>query len=89
MYTLCREDGTTTGLDLNETRYYDCNGHKVDRWSQLRDDGFDVPSDGYWSSTTYASSTSRAWFVHMVDGSVYAGYKSDYGLYVWPVRSGH
>ncbi|KJU87012.1 protein containing DUF1566 [Candidatus Magnetobacterium bavaricum] len=88
LYTLCREDGTTTGLDLNITSWYYCNGHDVDRWSQLRDDGFDVQSSYYWSSTPNASNTSYAWFVLMYHRYVYALYKSD-SNYVWPVRSGH
>ncbi|KJU84008.1 protein containing DUF1566 [Candidatus Magnetobacterium bavaricum] len=72
LYTLCREDGTTTGLDaiLNSGQWSYCNGHAVDRWSQLRDDGFDVQAPHYWSSTTYASDTSSAWDVSMYDGHV-------------------
>ncbi|MBV6341461.1 DUF1566 domain-containing protein [Candidatus Magnetobacterium casense] len=89
LYTLCREDGTTTGLDLNATNWYYCNGHAVDRYSQLRDDGFDVQSGDYWSSTSYAGSTSHAWIVGMDDGNVYANGKSYVLDYVWPVRSGH
>ncbi|MBF0336488.1 MAG: DUF1566 domain-containing protein [Nitrospirae bacterium] len=41
----------------------------------------------YWSSTSYASTTSSAWFVYMGDGIVVSGDKSG-GSYVWPVRSG-
>ncbi|MBF0337001.1 MAG: VCBS repeat-containing protein [Nitrospirae bacterium] len=89
LYTLCREDGTTTGLDLNATNWYYCNGHAVDRTTQLRDDGFDVLTILYWSSTTLASDTSYAWFVHMGYGLVLANGKSHSYIYVWPVRSGH
>ncbi|KJU83320.1 protein containing DUF1566 [Candidatus Magnetobacterium bavaricum] len=88
LYTLCREDGTTTGLDLNATNWYYCNGHAVDRLSQLRDDGFDVRSEYYWSSTTYAFNTSSAWDVSMSDGGVSA-YNKTFTNDVWPVRSGH
>jgi hypothetical protein len=41
----------------------------------------------YWSSTTYESDTSRAWFVNMVDGSVGSDGKGA-KLYAWPVRGG-
>ncbi len=41
----------------------------------------------YWSSTTYANNTSRAWFVSMNDGAV-SNYDKSYDYYVWPVRSG-
>ena len=47
-----------------------------------------VQSLYYWSSTTYASITLGAWYVHMSDGYVYTSYK-DTILYVWPVRSGN
>jgi len=48
-----------------------------------------VQSDYYWSSTTYAFSTDRAWLVSMYDGYVVTNFKSSYGFYVWPVRGGH
>ncbi len=41
----------------------------------------------YWSSTTYAGNTTRAWFVDMFDGDVDFDGKS-LNVYVWPVRSG-
>ncbi len=47
----------------------------------------DVQSDYYWSSTTYADSTSYAWFVNLNDGYVY-NYSKVLSLYVWPVRGG-
>ncbi|KJU83575.1 hypothetical protein MBAV_004231, partial [Candidatus Magnetobacterium bavaricum] len=92
LYTLCREDGTTTGLDINAEDWYYCNGHAVDRWSQIKDDGFDVQSDYhwyYWSSTTHTSSTTFIWYVGMSDGVVSYGDNYYYSNYVWPVRSGH
>jgi len=46
-----------------------------------------VQADYYWSSTTYAINTGRAWYVYMIDGFVGIGLKST-GYYVWPVRSG-
>jgi len=45
-----------------------------------------VQSFYYWSSTTYASSTSGAWDVYMNLGSVSIDYKDCY-YYVWPVRA--
>ncbi len=55
----------------------------------LESQGFtDVQSLSYWSSTTYAASTSSAWIVFMVFGSVHADVKSYHGNYVWPIRSG-
>ena len=46
-----------------------------------------VQTDYYWSSTTYADSTSNAWFVSLYNGSVNRHGKT-YDLYVWPVRGG-
>jgi len=46
-----------------------------------------VQSSGYWSSSTYAFSTSSAWRVGMSYGYVYSNSKSSYH-YVWPVRGG-
>ncbi|MBF0345517.1 MAG: DUF1566 domain-containing protein [Nitrospirae bacterium] len=46
-----------------------------------------VQSSYYWSSTSYALSTSIAWVVRMDVGSVLVIDKSN-GYYVWPVRSG-
>ncbi len=42
----------------------------------------------YWSSSTYASSPTDAWYVVMFDG--YVGYsdKINNSYYVWPVRGG-
>ena len=46
-----------------------------------------VQTDFYWSSTTYAVSTSNAWNVNLGSGYVdYYGKEGDY--YVWPVRGG-
>jgi hypothetical protein len=46
-----------------------------------------VQADGYWSSTTYASGTTAAWYVFMSDGYVSVFFKT-VSYYVWPVRSG-
>lgn len=50
-----------------------------------------VQSHGYWSSTTVAAAPENAWIVYVESG--YASYSinkspTDYGSYVWPVRSG-
>jgi len=47
-----------------------------------------VQAGNYWSSTTYAGDTGRAWYVYMIDGFVYSDFKSNPNYYVWPVRSG-
>ena len=44
-------------------------------------------SSGYWSSSTYASDTSYAWFVIFNDGGVYVNSKS-VNHYVRCVRAG-
>jgi hypothetical protein len=44
-----------------------------------------VQSDGYWSSTTYADSSSAAWSIDINDSQVNYSSKSD-NFYVWPVR---
>jgi hypothetical protein len=46
-----------------------------------------VRSGAYWSSTTYADTTSYAWDVGLGYGNVYPGSKAD-ADYVWPVRGG-
>ncbi|KJU84569.1 protein containing DUF1566 [Candidatus Magnetobacterium bavaricum] len=99
LYSLCRTDGTTTGLDVmlnydwsapdpNPEPSWYCNGTPVDVRELLYYEGFDVRSYHYWSSTTGASHTSDAWGVDMGVGSVHSGGKTDHD-YVWPVRSGH
>ena len=47
-----------------------------------------VQSSSYWSSTTYAPSTSYAWYVYLSNGHVYVGDAKTYPYYVWPVRGG-
>jgi hypothetical protein len=47
----------------------------------------DVISFIYWSSTTYALSTSHAWSLHFNDGEVYVGNKTN-SRHVWCVRGG-
>ncbi|KJU81737.1 protein containing DUF1566 [Candidatus Magnetobacterium bavaricum] len=91
LYSLCRTDGSTAGLDalLQSNKGGYCNGKEVNVASLLTGAGFTIVQSGnYWSSTSYAGSTSVAWVVFMSVGVVYAGDKSSNG-YVWPVRSGH
>jgi len=52
------------------------------------DDPFkNVQPNVYWSSTTYADDTSKAWYVYLNDGAVTTISKT-ITLYVWPVRGG-
>ncbi len=45
-------------------------------------------ASAYWSSSTYAAyQEAYAWYVDMLNGSVYRGHKMLY-FYVWPVRGG-
>ncbi|MBF0551596.1 MAG: DUF1566 domain-containing protein [Deltaproteobacteria bacterium] len=46
-----------------------------------------VRPDGYWSSSTYADSTGRAWGVHLYGGGVGADDKT-LSNHAWPVRGG-
>ena len=46
-----------------------------------------VQSSNYWSSSTSAGYTNRAWYVNMDLGYVFNDVKSDV-YYVWPVRGG-
>ena len=46
-----------------------------------------VQSSKYWSSATYSSYATGAWFVYLCDGDVDAGSKP-ITYYVWPVRAG-
>lgn len=46
-----------------------------------------VQSNYYWSSTTYAYSTSNAWNVYLHDGNVSSDSETR-TRYVWPVRGG-
>ncbi|KJU84426.1 FG-GAP repeat-containing protein [Candidatus Magnetobacterium bavaricum] len=90
MYTLCRTDGSTAGLeDINPTGEFYCNGTAVDVASLLNGRGFvNVQSSHYWSSSTaYGVGRLGAWDVYMGNGRVGTGsLYSDF--YVWPVRSG-
>ena len=54
----------------------------------LNEQGFsNVQSNWYWSSTTYADDTGKAWVIHSWFGIVAGTSKND-TAYVWPVRSG-
>ena len=44
-----------------------------------------VQSDYYWSGTTYSSTISIAWSVHLYMGDIYHDVKTS-AYYVWPVR---
>jgi hypothetical protein len=46
-----------------------------------------VNAGDYWSSNTFANSTSSAWYVNILDGSVDFKFKT-FGNYVWPVSGG-
>lgn len=47
----------------------------------------DVQTDYYWTSTTYSSNTTDAWYVFLYDG--YVGIDDKTNTYsVWPVRAG-
>ncbi|HEC85341.1 MAG: hypothetical protein DRR19_32950 [Candidatus Parabeggiatoa sp. nov. 1] len=47
-----------------------------------------VRSSWYWSSSTQANYSDRAWDVDLSDGFVSNGGKTMNALYVWPVRGG-
>ncbi len=50
-----------------------------------------VQSSYYWSSTTYADDTSRAWLISIWEGPFFGGMSfgvKTFAFYVWPVRSG-
>jgi hypothetical protein len=64
------------------------NAEEADSSIWLNSQGFtNVQSFYYWSASTCAHDTSRAWLVYMPCGSV--SYDAKYcNSYVWPVRSG-
>ena len=53
----------------------------------IKTSSLECSSSYYWSSTTYANSTSSAWYVDFYNGSVYDNSKSD-NYYVRCVRGG-
>ncbi len=63
------------------------NAEEADTATWLNGQGFAVVQSAYyWSSTTYAFDTSRAWDVNMSNGYVNANSKVNNSDYVWPVR---
>jgi hypothetical protein len=65
------------------------NEEKANISDWLNTQGFySVQASEYWSSSTNANLTSYAWAVYIFDGHVSYYNKTDYGNYVWPVRSG-
>jgi len=72
--------------NVNELRSL-VNVGEVDTYTWLNAQGFsNVESWYYWSSSTYATNKSHAWYVDMVHCYAYDTGKGDYN-YVWPVRS--
>jgi hypothetical protein len=59
------------------------------RWSRQREKwaDFNVQSNNYWSSTTYAPNPNNAWNVNLNNGNVNNNNKTN-SNYVWPVRGG-
>jgi hypothetical protein len=47
-----------------------------------------VQSYVYWSSTSYAASTTAAWYVQFTTGALWVGDKTTTTFYGWPVREG-
>ena len=65
------------------------NADVPDTATWLNTQGFtNVQSFYYWSSSTSAYNTNRAWDVNMGSGSMYYFIKGYYDDYVWPVRAG-
>ncbi len=70
------------------TKETTCGGSCTTNAAWLNTQGFsNVQAGWYWSSTTVAGSTSSAWYVYMVDGSV-GNTPKTVSIYVWPVRGG-
>ncbi|MBF0537333.1 MAG: DUF1566 domain-containing protein [Nitrospirae bacterium] len=87
LYSLCRTDGTTTGIsNLSPTMQNYCNGTAVDRKSVLAASGFPNVYSTYWSSTIVYSASSYVWGFGMSTGSVYSTFVGTDTHYVWPVR---
>ncbi|MBF0536703.1 MAG: DUF1566 domain-containing protein [Nitrospirae bacterium] len=71
--------------NVNELESLVNDGHSSTTWLNGR--GFTGVRTTYWSSTTYANSTSYAWYVYMSTGGVYSYGKSSTN-YVWALRAG-
>jgi hypothetical protein len=48
-----------------------------------------VQSGHYWSSTTKASGTTKAWSLDMSSGHTYSDFTKTNSCHVWPVRDGN
>ncbi len=58
----------------------------IAKWTE--GDAFsDVQTNYYWSSSTAADNTDRAWLVNLGNGTVNFGFKTT-TYYIWPVRGG-
>jgi hypothetical protein len=82
-------DGSAAGdwhlPTIDELRQFVDAGYRYDT---LNTAGFTgIQASYYWSSSTDAGDTNRAWFVLMNDGGVGLTNKSS-SSYVWPVRAG-
>lgn len=65
------------------------NAEEADSSSWLIAQGFsNTQGSAYWSSTTDATVTDKAWLMFLFDGSKYSTDKTDTGIKAWPVRSG-
>ena len=74
--------------NINELKSLLNYGDKISPASWLNRQNFvNVLNNGYWSSTSYASDTSYAWFINFSSGFVVASSKN-LNAYVWPVRRG-
>ena len=75
---------------LNNLAYYNpCISNTAGTAKWTAGDPFtNVQGGYYWSGTTYAHGTDRAWTVYMSSGIV-SGFDKTNSSYVWPVRGGN